>query len=210
MAGIAKSAIVGVLLAGGQSQRMGGIDKGLLPLGDRPMMAHVIDRLKPQVGSMIINTNGEAAHFTAFNLPVVGDTVTGYAGPLAGLLAGLRWAVQNAPDAAYVASVATDAPFLPLNLVESLAAAIADRPGTIAIARSSGGIHPVVGLWPVTIAGDLEAALDQGMRKAFAWTAERNAVTVAFPDDVRRGRTVDPFFNVNTPEDLEAARALLE
>ncbi len=128
---IDKAAIVGVLLAGGQSRRMFGAgrgddasgDKGLLDLGGRPMLAHVMERLAPQVGRMIVNANGDPARFAAFGLPVVADTVGGYVGPLAGVLAAMRWTATNAPDARFVVTVSTDAPFLPDDLVRRLLAA---------------------------------------------------------------------------------------
>src|SRR5579863_6790387 len=111
--------IAGVLLAGGQSQRMGGGDKCLRLLADRPILAHVIERARPQVEALVLNANGDPARFAAFGLPVVADDIAGFAGPLAGVLAGLDWAAANVPGVTHVASFATDAPFLPRDLVQA-------------------------------------------------------------------------------------------
>jgi molybdopterin-guanine dinucleotide biosynthesis protein A len=205
----------GLLLAGGQSRRMseafaqGRGDKGLLELSGKPMLGHVIERLAPQAGRLVINANGDPARFTAFDLPVAADTVEGYAGPLAGILAGLRWSLANAPEATHVVSVSTDAPFLPADLVTNLQAALANAAGSIALAQSGGELHPVIGLWPVALADDLEEALQSGTRKVLAWTDRHGTVPVEFPFTQLKGRTVDPFFNANTPEELAQARDLL-
>ena len=201
--------IAGVLLAGGRSSRMGGGDKGLLDIAGRPMLAHVIERLKPQVGPMVINANGDPARFARFGLPVVPDTIGGFVGPLAGVLAGMRWAAEAAPRARAIVTVSTDAPFLPRDLVSRLRAAVADRPTAVALASSGGELHPVIGLWPLALAEDLEAALTTGVRKVLHWTDRHGTVPVEFPFLEIGGRTVDPFFNANTPAELEEARAML-
>ncbi len=202
--------ITGLLLAGGQSRRMGGGDKGLQALAGKPMLVHVRDRLAPQVGRMVLNANGDPARFAEFGLPVVADTIEGFVGPLAGILAGLRWSAVAAPGARFVASVSTDAPFLPFDLVARLAAALEPSPGSIALARSAGELHPVIGLWPVALADDLETHLKAGMRKVLHWTDRHGTIPVDFAP-VRIGdETVDPFFNANTPEELAEARRLLE
>ena len=205
----------GLLLAGGQSRRMsdafaaGRGDKGLLDLSGKPMLGHVIERLAPQAGRLVINANGDPARFASFNLPVVPDTIEGYAGPLAGILAGLRWSIVNAPDATHVVSVSTDAPFLPADLVTKLQQGLANASGSIALAQSGGELHPVIGLWPVALADDLEQALRAGTRKVLAWTDRHGTVPVEFPFTHLKGRSVDPFFNANTPEELAEARHLL-
>jgi molybdopterin-guanine dinucleotide biosynthesis protein A len=201
--------VAGVLLAGGRSSRMGGGDKGLLEIAGRPMLAHVVERLKPQVGPMAINANGDPARFARFGLPVVPDTVGGFAGPLAGVLAGMRWAAGAAPRASAIVTVSTDAPFLPRDLVARLRAAVAQRPTAVALASSGGELHPVIGLWPVALADDLEAALDAGLRKVLHWTDRHGTVPVDFPFVEIGGRAVDPFFNANTPAELDEARAML-
>ncbi len=205
----------GLLLAGGQSRRMseafagGRGDKGLLEIGGKPMLGHVIDRLAPQSGRLVINANGDPARFAAFGLPVAPDSIEGFAGPLAGILVGLRWSKANAPEATHVVSVSTDAPFLPADLVGRLQAGLDSAPGAIALARSAGELHPVIGLWPVALADDLEAALKAGTRKVLAWTDRHGTIPVDFPLTQVKGRAVDPFFNANTPEELAQARELL-
>ena len=115
--------IVGLLLAGGLSRRMGGGDKCLRPLAGRPILSHIIERVRPQVGALVLNANGDPARFAAFGLPIAADNVAGFAGPLAGILAGLDWAAVAAPDSPMVLSVPNDAPFLPRDLAECLSAA---------------------------------------------------------------------------------------
>ncbi|MDX2309162.1 MAG: molybdenum cofactor guanylyltransferase [Hyphomicrobium sp.] len=228
----------GVLLAGGRSSRMadafasGAGDKGLLTLGDRPMLTHVIERLRPQAGKLVINANGDPARFKAFGLPVAADSIEDFAGPLAGILAGMRWSIANAPEATHILSVSTDAPFLPSDLAqrlqEALSAALSpsrasrvtrdgerDLPRStesapkIALASSGGELHPVIGLWPVSLADDLDAALKSGTRKVLAWTDRHGTKSVEFPFLSIAGHTVDPFFNANTPDELDEARRLL-
>lgn len=201
--------VTGVLLAGGLSRRMGGGDKGLLELAGKPMLAHVLDRLAPQVGRTIINANGDPTRFAAFKLPVVSDTVAGFVGPLAGVLAGMRWAAANTPSARWIATAAGDAPLLPANMVARLAEAIADKPGSIALAQSGGEVHPVIGLWPVALADDLEAQLADGVRKVLDWTDRHGTVAVPFPMVRLCGIDLDPFFNANTPPELDALRTML-
>lgn len=201
--------IAGIILAGGLSRRMGGGDKGLLALGEKPMLAHVIDRLRPQVCDVAINANGDPARFAAFGLPVVADTIDGFVGPLAGVLAGMRWARANVPWAKWVASVSADAPFLPLDLVARLSAAVSHRGNAIAIAQSGGELHPVIGLWPVVLADDLDSALRGGLRKVLHWTDRHGTVPVPFETVQIGGENIDPFFNANTPEELAEAQRLL-
>ena len=197
--------IVGVLLAGGQSRRMGGGDKCLRPLGDQTILARIASRVRPQVSTLILNANGDASRFDEYSLPVVADTVEGFAGPLAGVLAGMEWAQSHAPDCPWLASVPTDAPFLPRDLVARLDEAIAKEGADMACARSGGRSHPVVGLWPVRLASDLRRAMtEEEIRKVDVWTARFRLVEVDFAD-----APVDPFFNTNRPEDLEAAARML-
>ena len=207
---VSKTEIVGVLLAGGLSRRMGGGDKGLLDLGGRSMLARVIERLRPQVGDMIIKANGDPERFAGYSLPVQSDTLADNPGPLAGVLAGMRWAAQNRAGARYVLTVSTDAPFLPLDLASRLAAALAEGTGAIALARSDGKLHPVIGLWPVALADDLETAVrDEGLRKVLAWTDRHGVVAVDFEPLRIGGERIDPFFNANTPEEMDEARRLI-
>jgi molybdopterin-guanine dinucleotide biosynthesis protein A len=201
--------IVGVVLAGGLSRRMGGGDKGLLPLAGRSMIGEVIARLKPQVSRIVINANGDPVRFAELGLPVAADTIDGFVGPLAGVLAGMRWTAAHAPDATHIVSVSSDAPLLPPDLVERLTKAVTGGQGRIAMARSAGELHPVVGLWPVALADDLDTALRSGLRKVLHWTDRHGSAAVDFPFVSMVGRQVDPFFNANTPEELAELRQLL-
>ena len=202
--------VVGVLLAGGRSSRMGGGDKCLLPLGGQPMLAHIIDRLRPQVSDLVINANGDVARFAAFDLPVIEDRLEGHAGPLAGVHAGIEWARSNRPRSRFIVTAATDTPFFPADLIARFRAAIGDAEPRLLVARSEEGVHPVFGLWPISLAPALEAAVKTGMRKVQAWVADHDAEQIFFPAMDIGGRKVDPFFNINRPEDLAEAEALLE
>lgn len=201
--------IVGVLLAGGLSRRMGGGDKGMLLLAGKPMMAHVRDRLSAQVRPIVLNANGDPHRFAGLGLPVVADEIGGFAGPLAGVWAGLRWAEQNAPGARFIVTAACDTPFFPHDLVAALRTAVGDTYPAIALAASGGQVHPVFGLWPVALAGDLEAALRSGIRKVLDWTARHATFEVSFPQTRIGGTAIDPFFNANTPAELSEAERLL-
>jgi len=203
----ASLSITGVILAGGRSRRMGGGDKGLLDLGGKPMLAHVIDRLAPQVGRMIINANGEPRRFAAWSLPVVPDTVGGFAGPLAGVLAGMRWSLAHAPEARFIVTAAGDAPLLPGDLARRLLAALEPGKAVIALAQSLGELHPVIGLWPVALADDLEDQLTAGVRKVLDFTRRHGTIAVPFAPVRLCGLDIDPFFNANTPAELEQLRA---
>ncbi len=207
---ISKDAITGVLLAGGQSRRMGGGDKGLLELASRPMLARVLDRFAPQVGRVVLNANGDPARFSAFGLPVTADTIEGSVGPLAGVLAGMRWAAKETPAATHIATASTDAPFVPLDLVVKLAQALENRNEKVVLAASGGHKHPVIGLWPVELADDLEAALNDGVRKVLHWTDRHGTLEVDFPIAKVGELEFDPFFNANTPEELAEAEALIK
>ena len=197
----------GVILAGGLGKRMGGGDKPLLTIGGKPMLDRVIARLAPQVERIIINANGDPARFAAYGLPVVADTIEGFAGPLAGVLAGMRWSKANLPEARFLVSVAADTPFFPDNLVPRLAEGCGNDERTVALAASTAGTHPVFGLWPVALADELETFLKSGGGGKILTFADRFLrLNVPFDDvTLPNGETVDPFFNVNTPED--AARA---
>jgi molybdopterin-guanine dinucleotide biosynthesis protein A len=197
--------VVGLLLAGGLSRRMGGGDKTLRLVGGQTILDRVIERMRPQVSTLVLNANGDPARFAGYGLPVVADSVADFAGPLAGILAGLDWAAANRQDCATVASVATDAPFLPEDLVARLGAGMREAGADLACAASGGQAHPVIGLWPVRLREDLRHALvDEGIRKVDVWTGRHRLATVEFPV----GR-IDPFFNANRPGDLAVAEGLL-
>ncbi|MDJ0995277.1 MAG: molybdenum cofactor guanylyltransferase MobA [Dinoroseobacter sp.] len=202
--------VPGVILAGGLATRMGGGDKGLHDLGGKPILRHVVDRLASQAAPLALNANGDPDRFAEWGLPVLADSIEGYAGPLAGVLAGLDWAAESGADA--IVTVAADTPFFPSDLVARLQAAREETGHPIALAaspdtgRKSGlGRHPTFGLWPVALRDDLRRSLRDGLRKVVLWTDTHGCATALFNEP-----GPDPFFNVNTPEDLEAARARLE
>ena len=199
--------VVAVLLAGGQGSRMAadgqGPDKPLRLLGGRTLLDHAIERIRPQVGGMVINANGNPARFANWGLEVVADDVPDQPGPLAGILAGLRWA--SARGASDLVSVAADTPFLPFDLVSRLEEARRLAGVPLACAGSGGWTHPVIGLWPVALGDALEADLRAGMRKIDRWTAKFGVATADYPVI-----PFDPFFNVNHPEDLAEAALLLK
>ncbi|MBM3529966.1 MAG: molybdenum cofactor guanylyltransferase MobA [Alphaproteobacteria bacterium] len=195
---------LGLILAGGLARRMGGGDKPLTRVGGQTILERAIARMTPQCARLVINANGDPARFAATGLPVVADSVPDFAGPLAGILAGLDWASANAPGTADVVSVPGDCPFLPRDLVTRLHAARAAAGTPMACARSGDWRHPTVALWPVALRADLRAALTvEGLRKIEIWTARHGVAIADWPD-----RPVDPFFNVNTPEDAAAADRL--
>jgi len=197
--------ICGVLLAGGQSRRMGGGDKCLMTLGGKTLLQHLIDAARPQVGPMVLNTNSDQGLFAGYRLPVAADVVDGHAGPLAGVLTGLEWAAKSAPECQWVASFACDAPFVPADLVARLKLAVEAEGAAMACAASGGRHHPVFALWPVRLAADLRDAVErEGLRKVDDWTDRYAQTRVEFPTDA-----YDPFFNINRPEDLAEAEALL-
>ncbi len=200
--------VVGVLLAGGKSSRMGGGDKCLRLLAGRTILERIVERLRPQVSDIVVNVNGDPSRFASFGLPVVSDSVAGYVGPLAGVHAGLEWLKTNRPGIGHVMTVATDTPFFPSDLVDRFLAGARHEKTAFCIARSKEGTHPVIGLWPVSLASDLKASLERGERKVTAWTKDHDAIPVFFPPVEIRGHSIDPFFNINAPEDLAAAEAL--
>jgi molybdopterin-guanine dinucleotide biosynthesis protein A len=202
--------VAGVLLAGGQSRRMGGGDKALRALGGRPLLAHALERAAPQVDRLMLNANGDPARFAGFDLLVVPDVVGGFAGPLAGVLTGMTWAAEHAPGCSWIATFACDAPFFPRDLVARLREAVAREGADMACAASRGRTHPVFGLWPVTRRDELERAMRaEGIRKVDAWTGRYRMASVPFEIVETPQGPCDPFFNTNHPADLaEAARFL--
>ena len=198
---------LGVILAGGRATRMGGGDKGLLDLDGKPLLTHVIERLEPQVAGLALNANGDAGRFADTGLPVLPDSIAGHPGPLAGVLAGLDWAAAQGAET--IVTAAADTPFLPCDLVPQLMLAAEGMVKPLALAASrdpeSGQLwrQPTFGLWPVALRDDLRAALQEGLRKVVLWTDRHHGALAEFP-----AMPFDPFFNVNTPEDLARARAL--
>lgn len=195
---------LGLVLAGGLARRMGGGDKALIEIGGTTILDRVLACLKAQCSAIVLNANGDPARFARFGLPVIADNVPGFAGPLAGILAGLDWAAENAPETHWMVSVPGDCPFLPEDLVARLHEARLKDGVPLACARSGDWRHPVVGLWKVDLRSDLRRALvDEGLRKIEVWTARHGAGIAEWPD-----LPVDPFFNVNTPEDRDKAAAI--
>jgi molybdopterin-guanine dinucleotide biosynthesis protein A len=184
---------------------MGGGDKPLIEIGGAPILDRVLAGLEPDCAQIVLNANGDAGRFASYRLPIIADDVPGLAGPLAGVLAGLDWAAQNRPDIAWLASAPADCPFLPRDLVQRLHAARIAQGTPLACAQSGGRRHPVVGLWPVALRADLRHALvHEGLRKIEDWTARHGVALADWPAE-----PIDPFFNVNTPDDVAEAQRLV-
>ena len=193
-----------VILAGGLARRMGGGDKPLRTIGGRPLLDHVLDRLRPQARHIVLNANGAPARFAAYGLPVIADSLPDHPGPLAGILAALDHAAARYPGVAWVLSVTGDAPFIPADLAARLHAARDAASVPLACAWSAGQAHPPIGLWPVTLRDELRAAMLAGERKIDRWTARFGCAQADWPAE-----PIDPFFNANTAEDLAVAERLL-
>jgi molybdopterin-guanine dinucleotide biosynthesis protein A len=194
----------GLVLAGGLARRMGGGDKALIRIGSETILQRALARLTPQVSGIVLNANGDPARFSAYGFPVVADSVPDFAGPLAGVLAGLDWVAANRPDIEWIVSVPGDCPFLPRDLVARLHAARTAEGKPLACAHSGDWRHPVVGLWQVALREDLRRAVTvEDLRKIEVWTARHGVALADWPTE-----PVDPFFNVNTPEDVEMATRL--
>jgi molybdopterin-guanine dinucleotide biosynthesis protein A len=197
-------ATLGLVLAGGLARRMGGGDKALLAVGRETILDRVVARFGPQCTGLLLNANGDPGRFARFRLPVVADDIPDFAGPLAGILAGLDWLALNAPGTEWLASVPGDCPFMPRDLVPRLHWARAAEGTPLACAKSGEWRHPVAGLWPVALRSDLRRALtEEGLHKIEVWTGRHGVAIAEWPD-----KPVDPFFNVNRPEDLAKAEAL--
>lgn len=186
--------ITGLILAGGQGRRMGGVDKGLQPLRGRPLAAWVLDRLRPQVTEVLINANQNQAQYARLGCRVIGDEIGGFAGPLAGLHAGLKANVHP-----FLVTVPCDSPFLPTDLVRRLHAALVANHADLAVAKTGDQPHPVFSLVRESLAGHLTAFLESGGRKIDAWYASLKVVEVSFDDEA------EAFSNINTRDDLDAA-----
>ena len=194
--------MIGVILAGGLARRMGGQDKAFIDLEGRYLLDYAIERLARQVDSLAINSNSDPALFSTYNLPIIPDADDSRAGPLAGVLAGLTHA--QGQGAEHIVTIAVDTPFFPLDLVLRLQQASQDQAVPLACAQTNDRTHPVFGLWPVSLHEDLALALAEGTRKVDRWTGKHGCAVAAFSVDA-----MDPFFNVNTPDDLERASAHL-
>jgi molybdopterin-guanine dinucleotide biosynthesis protein A len=203
---MSEAPVCGIILAGGLARRMGGGDKPLRTIAGKPILVHVIDRLQPQCARLVLNANGDPARFASFGLPVVADDVPDFAGPLAGILAGLSWIAANVPDCKCAASVAADTPFIPRDLIVRLQMARLNEACDIAVAASGGRTHPVIALWPIALRTELRRALtEEGERKIDRFTGRYQVAEVSWPKE-----PYDPFFNVNEASDIEAAEAIAE
>ncbi|MEM1372461.1 MAG: molybdenum cofactor guanylyltransferase MobA [Pseudomonadota bacterium] len=208
-----QSEIPTLILAGGLSRRMGGTNKTLLKVAGTPLIEHVIRRIKPQIeGPLAINSNHPPEDFSAFGLPVISDPVGGRVGPLAGVLAGLLWARDMQTTASHLLTVPGDVPFLPSDLVSQLTAAAhnGEQPPPIVVAASAERTHGVIGLWSVALCDPLLAALEAGERTVLRWVERCGMRVVQFDETHIGGHTIDPFFNVNTPDDLALADRVLQ
>jgi len=201
---VAYSQTLGVVLAGGLARRMRGGDKARILVGGTTILVRVLDRLRLQCDRVILNANSDPARFTDTGLTIVADSVSDYAGPLAGILAGLDWAMKHTPDIEWVVSVPGDCPFLPRDLVARLHQARADTGADLACASSGQRRHPVVALWPVALREDLRRALTgEGVRKVEEWAARYAPAVAEWP-----ASPIDPFFNVNTPDQAAEAERM--
>jgi len=197
--------IAGVLLAGGRSSRFGGDDKCLQTLKGKTLLERVALNAAPQVGALILNVNGDTDRFPDLGLPVIKDSIDGFAGPLAGVLAAMDFVAKHVPQARWVATFATDAPFIPANWVRRVLAAITRESAQIGTVSSDENTHPVFGLWPVDLRFELRKAIElEDIRKVRAWTSRYEVTTVAFD-----AQPLDPFFNINTTADLAEAESQL-
>ena len=203
--------IPGIILAGGLSRRMGGGDKGLLMLGKTSIIERVIDKVSPQVGSLAININGDSSRFPDYKLPIIPDSIKGYLGPLSGILAGMEWAFKNGNR--YIATVAADTPFLPDDFIKRLHAMVKSKNLNIGIAASrilstdDVFMHPTFGIWEVGLKDDLRNALANDTRKIMFWAKKFKLDYYYFDTS---DKLSDPFFNINTPDDLTKAKCRLK
>src|SRR5690625_2846399 len=200
-----KPEVCGLLLAGGQARRMGGGDKCLRLLNGVPLLERIIERARPQVRRLVLNANGDPERFAGFGLPVEADRVTGFAGPLAGILTGMEWAREQAPECAWLVSFATDAPFFPTDLVARLLEVQRREEAEIVCAASGGRDHPVFALWPVSLAPALRTAMiEEEIRKVDVFTARYRVARAEWSIE-----PFDPFFNANRPDDWVQAEKLV-
>lgn len=202
--------IVGVILAGGQSSRMGGIDKFLLPINQTNMLSLILDRFKKQIDTIIISANGDNARLAEFNLPVVNDPVDEDAGPLAGILAAMIWAQKNKANSTHILSIGADTPFFPPSLALKFLNASAEHTDKIIMAKSNNQFHPIIGLWPVMLIESLRDAIRNKMYKIRAWSDTHPNKAITFENEIIKGQPVDPFFNVNTPEDFALLKTIYQ
>jgi molybdopterin-guanine dinucleotide biosynthesis protein A len=201
---LSENQITGVILAGGQSRRMGGGDKFLKKVANKTILEHVINQFSKQCNTLIISANGDHSRLENFNLPIVKDPIGEDMGPLSGILAAMLWSQSNKPSHTHILSVAADSPLFPLNYTDNmLKRANEFETQAIILAKSRGRHHPIFGVWPIESANDLKSFLETGGRKIRAWTDTKPNGTIEFPDLLINDNIIDPFFNINEPEDLK-------
>ena len=200
----ASESVVGIILAGGLARRMGGGDKCLLPLAGKTLLQRTVDRAQPQVEQLLLNANGNSLRFARTRLPVIADTYANNLGPLAGIHTGFTWMQAKAPKAEWLVSFASDTPFFPTNLVEALLDAAKTSSSKLVVAVSKSRVHPVFALWHISLKTEIEAQLATGeVPRLQEWMTAQNPAQVEFDSDI-----YDPFFNINTPQDLYAAEPM--
>lgn len=200
----ASDSVVGIILAGGLARRMGGGDKCLLPLAGKTLLQRTIERAKPQVSQLLLNANGNSLRFARTRLPVVADANPNNLGPLAGIHAGFTWMQVNAPKQEWLMSFASDTPFFPMTVADELLTAALQSGNTLAVATSKLRVHPVFSLWHISVASKISAQLITGEAPRLQeWIKAQEPLEVDFNADA-----YDPFFNINTPQDLYAAEPM--
>jgi molybdenum cofactor guanylyltransferase len=192
-----------ILLAGGQSRRLGGGDKCLISLEKEIILDKILKKILPQNKSIILNANGDPDRFSKYSFPIIQDTMDGYLGPLVGILSGMEWVRKNQKNKKYIVSIATDTPFFPYNLVEKLYSTVVARPEKIICASWQGRKNPIFAIWPISLSDDLRKDILLGSRKIDSWTSKYGVYAINFVSPN------DPFFNINTPEDLELANEMV-
>lgn len=201
---LSKDLVTGVILAGGKSSRMGGGDKFLKSVNNKPILELIVDRFSKQCETIIISANGDLDRLKSYNKPIVKDPLDNYAGPLAGILAAMQWSKKNKPEHTHILSVAADTPLFPMDYVEKLITHAHEvHPQSIILAKSRGWHHPIFGLWPVSLQQDLEIQLNNGLRKIRAWTETHPNDSLEFDDITINNSQIDPFFNINDQSDFD-------
>ena len=197
--------VVGIILAGGLARRMGGGDKCLLPLAGKTLLQRTVERAQPQVNTLLLNANGNSLRFARTRLPVIADLYPNNLGPLAGIHAGLVWMREHQADTEWLVSFASDCPFFPMDLVANLISAASSTQSQLVLAKSNNRIHPIFALWHSSLLEDIEGQLQGGNTPRLQdWVKLQKVAEVDFPSS-----SYDPFFNINTPQDLYAAEPLV-
>lgn len=201
---ITKNQVTGVILAGGQSRRMGGGDKFLTKVANKTILQYVVDQFSHQCNTIIISANGDLSRLDNYNYPIVKDPFESNLGPLSGILAAMLWSKSHKPNHTHILSVAADSPLFPQSYSEQMLVHANElHQQSIILAKSRGRYHPIFALWPIEFADDLNTFLKEGGRKIRAWTDANPHSSLEFPDQKWHDTPIDPFFNINEPEDLQ-------